>query len=875
MNNSTTAGAGRKADNYCVARTLDLLGIDHNRASKMFRCPIPGHEDTEPSASYGSKDGDTSLWKCFACDKGGSAVDIVMSLKGCDYSQAKKYLEDLHKNGSSYPAGGVSQKKPPKVHQTLDDAIKALIYSRNRAASEMKKAQDWECVSCSEYRDAARLIVAYAVRLESPSEKSKTFGQITPRDGGYVARGPDSGVPPLNLPSLDRLKPVVICEGEKAASAAEKLGLQSTTWIGGSGAVDKTDWATLKGFDCVIWPDNDKPGLRAATAIADKLAGIASSIRVLSLPDGLPDKSDAFDILSDYGASEGRKWFDDVLKSSEPVKARPIVVIPVDFNNPAELLSEILPHLEEAGVYQREGGLCRIRSGEVILDDTRVNLSGAHIDPHDAASLGLAVGSAVSLYRERIDDRGNLRSESCAPSAELMKQLLRMPEYPHIRYLAGVTSAPIFRPDGSICGTPGYDRRTGWFYDGEPINVPLNPTDEDAALASSKLLGLVSEFEWNAEHRAAWLGYLLTLLARPGIVGNVPAFVFTATTPGAGKSLLVNIANIIAYGVHPAGYQPSSSQKDSNDEWRKAFFSFARAGSPSLVVSNYPSGEAVGNSILDMVLTERRIVDRVLRESRTEGAAWVAVVAITGNNLQTMADFSFRSIWSVLEPTTAAPRMRCGFAIADLAAHVTENRREYLIHALTILRWHAARGFPASGGKHYGSFERWAQVIRDPILSLESVDICRNIEAAEIGDAEQDELSNLLAGLAEYSQSKRHELKANPNASNNAFIDRNSICWFNFAELYRDLKAHPTAWGDLQSLVDVEKSSKQFNAAFGKVIKKHKGRVGSIKLNPSGELSHEPASGSESESKTAQESVRIAIKSMNNRTYLSIQPLKR
>ena len=53
---------------------------------------------------------------------------------------------------------------------------------------------------------------------------------------------------------------VLIVEGEKAAIAAQEYvpdGWVVTTWQGGANAVDKTDWSTLSGHICVIWPDND------------------------------------------------------------------------------------------------------------------------------------------------------------------------------------------------------------------------------------------------------------------------------------------------------------------------------------------------------------------------------------------------------------------------------------------------------------------------------------------------------------------------------------------------------------------------------------------------------------------------------------------
>jgi hypothetical protein len=821
MSNHSTPANGGKVQfiKPCVGKTLNALGIKHNHQKRAFNCQHPDHDDKHASASYGEKTNTkngTTLWNCHGCGRGGDAVDLVKIVNNTDYAGAMDFLQSAGLAAGNVATNNVNGAKPPKIHATLQKAVDALIYGQNQTGGK------WAAAITTPYADINGLVVAYVARLEN-EEGKKHFGQITPRDGGYVTRGPDSGVPPLNLPELDKTKPLVIVEGEKAAYAAEKLGLQATTWMGGAQATAKTDWAALKGFNCIIWPDNDEPGKMAAAEVAGRLAGIASRIRILPLGDDLEAKDDAADVLEKYGPDGGRRWFDGQLELADDHKtdavavqsaSRPTIVIPLDFNNPAVVLEKITPHLAGAGVFRREGGLCRVVHADADEVCEGLTLSGAAVDLHDSSSIAVAVGRAVSLYREKITKKGGIATVAITPPADLMKQLLRLGNWPGVPFLAGVTTAPIFRPDGSICGVPGYDRATGWFYDGEPVDIPLNPTDADATLASNKLLNLVSQFEWSAEHRAAWLGYLLTLLARPGIVGNVPGFVFSATTPGAGKSLLVNVANIIAYGVHPAGYQPSVGK---DDEWRKAFFAFALAGSPSLVVSNYPSGEPVGNAVLDMVLTENRIIDRILGVSKVQSSPWVATVAITGNNLQSSADFAFRSIWSILEPTTENPRERADFSIKDLARHVADNRREYLGHALTILRWHAAKGFPSAGGKHFGSFERWAQIVRDPIMHLDKLDICRNIETAEIADVQRDELTGLICGLSQYLKSKVQRKEA---------INLGGLNWFTVANLYHDLKNNPTAWTDLQQMIDVGKmSASSFASTVGKMLKKHQGRI--------------------------------------------------
>jgi hypothetical protein len=118
---------------------------------------------------------------------------------------------------------------------------------------------------------------------------------------------------------------------------------------------------------------------------------------------------------------------------------------------------------------------------------------------------------------------------------------LKPGDWPGIRYLAGVSDAPILRSDGSVWQTAGYDQRTGVLF--EPTGqFPI--IREDAGIAEAKaalqaLLEVVSDFRFeNDDHRSAWLAGLLTPLARFAYDGPSPFFLIDANVPGAGKGLL-------------------------------------------------------------------------------------------------------------------------------------------------------------------------------------------------------------------------------------------------------------------------------------------------------------------------------------------------
>jgi hypothetical protein len=93
--------------------------------------------------------------------------------------------------------------------------------------------------------------------------------------------------------------PIVVCEGEKAADAAQQLfgGCTAvTTWAGGCHAHEQTDWRPLAGRTVILWPDNDEPGQAAMASIKHRLGALGAAVYLPELPADLPPKFDAADL---------------------------------------------------------------------------------------------------------------------------------------------------------------------------------------------------------------------------------------------------------------------------------------------------------------------------------------------------------------------------------------------------------------------------------------------------------------------------------------------------------------------------------------------------------------------------------------------------
>jgi hypothetical protein len=108
------------------------------------------------------------------------------------------------------------------------------------------------------------------------------------------------------LPELlaaDKAFPVFICEGEKDVENLRKLGVIATCNPQGALKWRPEYSEFLRGFKCVILPDNDEPGERHGEMVANSLQGIAAEVSRLRLPN-LPKKGDVSDWIAQGNTRE-------------------------------------------------------------------------------------------------------------------------------------------------------------------------------------------------------------------------------------------------------------------------------------------------------------------------------------------------------------------------------------------------------------------------------------------------------------------------------------------------------------------------------------------------------------------------------------------
>ena len=296
------------------------------------------------------------------------------------------------------------------------------------------------------------------------------------------------------------------------------------------------------------------------------------------------------------------------------------------------------------------------------------------------------------------------------PSGTVLAALLGAAYWSHIQPLRGVAVTPIMHLDGSVTES-GYDVETGCLV-ASNIALPTiaeYPTRDDAKAALATLFEPFEEFPFETEaERYTPVALVLTLLLRPVIRGNCPAFVTSAPQKNCGKSLAVKAACTMATGRVPAG----NTWAKSSEEQEKQIGAAAYAGGEVLFFDNVEEGAVVGGAPLDKVLTcDGRNSFRVLGRTELKSLPWMAVVAFTANRVRIGGDSDRRVVLSTLIRRDAP----IAHKHEELIAHIERERPRLLAAAFTLIRAWILAGSDRAEIRRLDSFERWAWTVASMI----------------------------------------------------------------------------------------------------------------------------------------------------------------
>jgi len=535
------------------------------------------------------------------------------------------------------------------------------------------------------------------------------------------------------IPAAERGQHAVVCN---SAGACEN----PRSWIVG----------IFAGRHVNVVHDADQPGQSGARTWAQASSQAPAEVRNVLLPYEV--KPNHGKDLRDYFA-EGHTFQDliDLARSAEPVQAdngHPEIIVDMDEESVAD--QAIAALAKGTTVFQRSGMLVQVVRDAPPPRGLARPKDAPRIGPVLQARLRELLASAAT-WRKPADEG---EPQPCHPPDWVVRAVDARGQWLGIPRLEGICESPVLRADGTVLQTPGYDESTGLLYEPQVTfpEVPETPSRADVEHARDDLLDVVEDFPFASDaHRAAWIGSVLTPLARFAFHGPAPLFLIDANVRGCGKGMLTDLMAMIVSGREIGRMTVS---RDDN-EVRKRITALAIAGEPLILLDNV-SG-TLGSPSLDAALTATTWTDRVLgRSELVSGIPLTATWYATANNVILTGDTARRVLHIRLESPMENPEERSDFKHSDLSGWVRDERQRLAVAAVTILRAYCAAGRPDMNLRPWGSFERWSDLVRQAIVwsGLPDPGETRT-ELTTQADRETLALRQLIAGWEEIDSTGR------------------------------------------------------------------------------------------------------------------------
>lgn len=393
----------------------------------------------------------------------------------------------------------------------------------------------------------------------------------------------------------------------------------------------------------------------------------------------------------------------------------------------------------DRGVYQRAGLIVGIADVRIKTSGGQTTVAQRIVERGDHA---LAEDLTVSARFERYDSRSEKWVPKDAP-AKVVNTLRERHGRLRLPILAGIVNAPTLREDGSVLEKPGFDESTGLFFDPRGTAfppMPKRPSQDDARTALARIVALFGTMPFvEAADRAVAISAVLTALTR-NAYATAPMHAVTAPTAGSGKSMIVDVATMIATGrkagVVALGKTP--------EETEKRIGGALLSGDPVLALDNCEAG--IGGDLLCQMMTQETVKVRPLGASTIVDLPTNVFVTATGNNLTMIGDMTRRAVLCRIDAHVERPELRV-FDGPDPVVQAHQQRGELAVAALTIMRAFSVTGRPRQRTP-LGSFEGWSRLVRDALIWAGSADPVGTMEETRKGDPLLDELRAVVAQWA-------------------------------------------------------------------------------------------------------------------------------
>lgn len=242
-----------------------------------IRCPLPGHNDRNPSFSFRP---DNGQWRCWSqCDDHGSPFDFIMKLQGCTFAEAVSYAAELFGLDAARPATRSQTRATLRTYAEAKrlpmDFLQGLgvadgIYSGDKGNSKAMLIP---------YRNRAGEVVTSRARFKMEKPEGRKDNRFAwPKGAKLLLYGLWRDMPGDSM---------LLVEGESDCHTLWYHGI-AAYGVPGSGNF-RAEWAPeLADRKTVyIWQEHDEAGARFAAKTARLLrdGGFAGQVKIVSMAD--------------------------------------------------------------------------------------------------------------------------------------------------------------------------------------------------------------------------------------------------------------------------------------------------------------------------------------------------------------------------------------------------------------------------------------------------------------------------------------------------------------------------------------------------------------------------------------------------------------
>lgn len=266
-----------------VADILDIANgyteLERQGQEYVGRCPLPGHEDRNPSFYVNPAKG---VWNCrSACDRGGSVIDLVMDVERKSFAEALDQLHNRYGLGVDTLEQGFRDRREGKMMPAPKPKEKPK--PKPKRVKNLGETGRWTILNPDGEYVSEHIRIEY--ELDDGERDKEVFWE---RNGKKGLDGIKTTDLPLYRSEFVKEWPanahVIITEGEKAADALVGSGYEYVvaTVCGANSCPSPEQLEVLGNFDVTIWRDADKPGIEHTRKLTDNLDGVATEVRVFA-----------------------------------------------------------------------------------------------------------------------------------------------------------------------------------------------------------------------------------------------------------------------------------------------------------------------------------------------------------------------------------------------------------------------------------------------------------------------------------------------------------------------------------------------------------------------------------------------------------------